>query len=272
MKTTSTLLAGLLLLSAGLCSAADKKGCKGDSLFTRMPGTFVKDCREGAFDNQAFHCGPGKPQAIEGRHLMTRYEAEPKAQAFTGVQVQRNHETAAADLGAKKVFSDARYSCYRLAKDGKEFFAEVDSAWNRGYVIRIVEKSGMKQEVAGNSDIFLKTIRETGHAAVYGIQFDTNRAELKPESAPALEEIVKLMSADPELKIHVVGHTDNVGAMADNMALSQARAAAVVKALSGRGVEAARMKPSGVASLVPVAANRSESGRARNRRVELVEQ
>lgn len=262
----------LALACAGAAGAADRKGCKGDSLFTRMPDTFVKDCLESEFDAQPFHCAPGRPQNLEGRYLMTRYEAKPGAQAATALQVLRNHDAAAAELGAKKLFSDKRYACYSLARDGKELTAEVDAAWNRGYVVRVVEKAAMKQEVAGNSDIFLKSIRDTGHVAVYGIYFDTGKADLKPSSEPALKEILALLEADPALKIYVVGHTDNVGTLGANTALSQARAAAVVKELTARGIDGARLKPAGVASLVPVASNRAETGRAKNRRVELVEQ
>lgn len=273
MRKTMLPSAVALLAVAVLCSAADKTGCKGDSLFTRLPGTFVKDCQSSDFDRQLFHCGPGAPQALEGRYLMTRYETEAGAQAATPVQVHRNHEKAAADLGAKKLFTNGRYSCFRLVKDGRELTAEVDSAWNKGYVVRVLEKAGMRQEVAGNADIFLKTIRDTGHVAVYGIHFDTGLAVLKPESAAALAEISKLLQADPQLKVHVVGHTDNVGGMEKNMKLSQDRAEAVVAALTrDYGVAAARLRPSGVGPLVPVATNRDEAGRAKNRRVELVEQ
>jgi outer membrane protein OmpA-like peptidoglycan-associated protein len=256
-----------------LCSAApDKKGCKGDALFTRMPGTFVKDCKASDFDAQPFHCGPGKPVNLEGRYLMTRYESEAGAAAATAVQVLRNHKQAASDIGAATVSEDKRYACFRLTKDGKEVTAEVDTAWNRGYVVRVIEKAAMKQEVAGNADIFLKSIRDTGHAAVYGIYFDTGLAALKPESGAALHEIAGLLKQDPKLMVFVVGHTDNVGAMAGNMKLSEDRAGAVVKALAQEyGVDAGRLKAAGVGPLVPVSTNRTEDGRAKNRRVELVE-
>lgn len=270
------LLFGLFLSLAAVslnAAAPDRKGCKGDSLFTRMPGTYVKDCLASDFDTQPFHCAAGKPVNLEGRYLMTRYEAQQGAVAATAVQVLRNHKSAAADLGASLVFENARYACFRTEKDGKELLAEVDTAWGRGYMVRILEKAAMKQEVAGNKNIFLKSIRDTGHVAVYGIYFDTGLSALKPESAPALAEISKLLAEDPELKIYVVGHTDNAGPMSNNMALSQARAAAVVNALVGDyAADRSRLKAAGVGPLVPVASNRGEAGKARNRRVELVEQ
>lgn len=112
-----------------------------------------------------------------------------------------------------------------------------------------------------------------GHVAVYGLVFDTGRAELKPESTPVLEQIAQLLAQQPALKLHVVGHTDNVGAYAANLELSRRRAASVVAALTARhGVAAARLHAEGVGPLVPVATNASADGRAKNRRVDLVQQ
>ena len=79
---------------------------------------------------------------------------------------------------------------------------------------------------------FGNDLKATGHVAVYGIFFDTGKSILKPESTPALQEVVKLLGAEPSLKLWVVGHTDSVGAIEGNMKLSQARAEAVVTALT----------------------------------------
>jgi outer membrane protein OmpA-like peptidoglycan-associated protein len=118
-----------------------------------------------------------------------------------------------------------------------------------------------------------KDISSTGHVALYGIYFDTDKAEIKPESQPALQEISKLLKQDPSLKLYIVGHTDNVGGFDYNLGLSERRAAAVVTALTAKhGIAAARLRPAGVGMLSPVAPNDSEQGRAKNRRVELVKQ
>jgi len=116
-------------------------------------------------------------------------------------------------------------------------------------------------------------ITRTGHSAVYGIYFDTGKADIKPESDAALKEITKLLQQDPKLKLHVVGHTDNVGTLASNMDLSRRRADAVARALTTKyQIAALRLTSEGVGPLAPVMSNDSEDGRAKNRRVELVKQ
>ncbi len=112
-----------------------------------------------------------------------------------------------------------------------------------------------------------------GKVALYGIYFDTGKAELKPESRPQLDEMGKLLQAQPALKVYIVGHTDNQGSLEANLQLSQQRAQAVVAALAGGyKIDARRLQARGVASLAPLAGNGNDAGRARNRRVELVAQ
>jgi outer membrane protein OmpA-like peptidoglycan-associated protein len=116
-----------------------------------------------------------------------------------------------------------------------------------------------------------KGLGETGHIALYGIYFDTDKAVIKPESAPTLAEIAKLLTGQPELHVFIVGHTDNQGAYDYNMGLSQRRAAAVAAALAkSYSIAPGRMKTAGVGFLSPVGSNTTEQGRALNRRVELV--
>jgi OOP family OmpA-OmpF porin len=118
-----------------------------------------------------------------------------------------------------------------------------------------------------------KGIATTGRIALYGIYFDTDKTDLKPESAPTLKEIAALLKQDPALTLHVVGHTDNVGGHDYNMDLSRRRAAAVVAALTSQhGVDVKKLKPAGVGPLAPVTPNDTDEGRSKNRRVELVKQ
>jgi outer membrane protein OmpA-like peptidoglycan-associated protein len=116
-----------------------------------------------------------------------------------------------------------------------------------------------------------KSIAETGRVTLYGIHFDFNKADIKPQSRPALDEIARYLKADPARRLHVVGHTDGVGGFDFNVRLSQARAGAVVAELVGSyAIAPERLKGNGVGMLAPIATNETEEGRAKNRRVELV--
>jgi outer membrane protein OmpA-like peptidoglycan-associated protein len=137
----------------------------------------------------------------------------------------------------------------------------------------IVVETALTQDVVATAAALSSGLTSTGHTVVNGILFDTGKAEVKTESAPALEEVVKLLKDDAKLKLYVVGHTDNVGALAANVDLSNRRAAAVVQMLVTKyGVAADRLQPHGDGPYSPLASNDSEDGRTVNRRVELVKQ
>jgi OmpA-OmpF porin, OOP family len=140
-------------------------------------------------------------------------------------------------------------------------------------VIDIIEgKAREEKMVTVQAGEMSMAIAGTGRVTLYGIYFDFNKADIRPESDPTLEQIGKLLKDTPVLKLLVVGHTDNIGSFASNTDLSQHRAVAVVNALATRfGIGRDRLIAAGVSFASPVASNRSEEGRARNRRVELVE-
>ena len=141
------------------------------------------------------------------------------------------------------------------------------------YKVNIIEKQLMNQSVVADANSMLKSIRETGKVALYGIYFDSGKSVLKPESQTALQEISKLLKANASLKLYVVGHTDNTGSFESNIKLSNDRAAAVVNELVTKfAIDASRLRPWGDGPTAPVATNDTEAGKALNRRVELVKQ
>jgi OOP family OmpA-OmpF porin len=147
---------------------------------------------------------------------------------------------------------------------------------NGGVYVEVVEAKAMETgKVAANlkaSDM-AAAISAAGKIAVYGVYFDTDKADVKPESKASLAEMAKLLQQDPALKVHVVGHTDNQGTTARNLELSQKRAESVIKALSGEyKIDAKRLSAKGIASYAPLASNDNDAGREKNRRVELVKQ
>lgn len=140
--------------------------------------------------------------------------------------------------------------------------------------LQVIETKPMETgNVTVNADAISRTLASEGKMALYGIFFDTGKAEVKPESKAQLEEMAKLLASQKTLKVFIVGHTDNQGGLDANVALSQKRADAIVAALArDYKVDPKRMLARGAASYSPLASNASEAGRARNRRVELVEQ
>jgi OmpA-OmpF porin, OOP family len=141
-------------------------------------------------------------------------------------------------------------------------------------LLEVVETVPMENKmVTVDAATMAKEVAAAGHVALYGIYFDTNKTDIKPESAPAIDEIAKFLKQDAKMIVYVVGHTDNVGGYEYNMGLSLRRAEAVVKELTARhGIPATQLKAAGTGSLAPVAPNETEEGRAKNRRVELVRQ
>ncbi|SIO54334.1 OmpA family protein [Chitinophaga niabensis] len=108
-----------------------------------------------------------------------------------------------------------------------------------------------------------------GHIALY-INFDTDKANIKAESQPTIDEIQKLLSTNAGLKVAIEGHTDNSGTAARNKKLSEERAQAVKAALTAKGIDAGRLTAKGIGQDKPIADNASEEGKAKNRRVEIV--
>lgn len=154
--------------------------------------------------------------------------------------------------------------------------ATEDSPLNKrvGVFIETVEPKAMEGgQVTIDANALQKGLAAEGKIALYGIYFDTGKADIKPESKPQLEQMAKLLEADKSLKVFIVGHTDNQGAVDANVTLSQRRADAIVQALvKDYKVDPKRLVAKGVANFAPVASNDAEAGRAKNRRVELVRQ
>ncbi|HPW54376.1 MAG TPA: OmpA family protein [Thermoanaerobaculaceae bacterium] len=275
MKKVLRVMVGALLLAAG--AAAEQKdatGCKDHPLFTRMPEYWIHNCRQTQFDSISFEVAQGKKTAVEGQFWQVSYYPQATLREKPSeLQIIRNFENAVQKLGGKVVFSRKSLSTLVLTQGDNEFWIEVTAEFTGKHGLRIVQRGAMQQDIAANAAAFSNDIRATGHAAVYGITFDTDSASIKPESAQAIGEIAKLLKGDPALKIFVVGHTDATGSVDHNLKLSQDRAQAVLQALvRDHGIAAARLRSFGCGPFAPVASNDSEDGKAKNRRVELVKQ
>jgi len=134
----------------------------------------------------------------------------------------------------------------------------------------IVEETELQTGLIDMESV-MRDIESKGKAAIYGIHFDVDSAKIKDESKPTIEKIAKLLKENPNLKLHVVGHTDNTGDIEYNIELSEKRAESLVEFLvNNYNINEKRLNSFGVGSLAPKATNETEDGRKQNRRVELV--
>ena len=192
-------------------------------------------------------------------------------------------------------FSGSSNSCYlaaKGAKDGKQVtVALLVAEYPQDYSFnlpagkgRVTIKTGeilagfdvVTGEAISNQMVVVKAqdmatqLAAAGKVDIYGILFDVDKTDIKPESKPTLDQVALLLKNDPKLNLEISGHTDNTGSADHNMKLSQGRANAVVQALvKSYGIAAARLHAKGYGATRPVATNDTDDGRAKNRRVEL---
>ncbi len=260
-----------LVIQSCFAQVQDAAGCKDSPLISRYPGSVLEMCAHRDDDSYSFATADRKTKAIEGDFTHIEYRF-PKG--VTTAPVLRNLVSALHSAGY--IFEQnptLSQTDFVVHKNGTwmsiQFFGNSD-----GFKVFIVKEIALTQVMTATAAELSSGIGSSGHSVVNGVLFDTGKSDVKPESAPALKAVVDMLTQDPKLKVYVVGHTDNVGAVAANMDLSKRRAAAVVQALSAApyNVAASRMQSFGDGPTAPVASNDTEDGRASNRRVELVKQ
>jgi outer membrane protein OmpA-like peptidoglycan-associated protein len=179
----------------------------------------------------------------------------------------------AADTGADE---GVRYLAARRSGAGGEAYAQIvvyddgNDVWTR---VRVIEPEARETDmIVVEADEMAQAVSAEGRVVLQGVHFETDEATIRPESEPQLEALAEFLSDHPDTDVFVVGHTDTQGTLEHNLELSQRRAAAVVEALTSEyDVSPDRLEPRGVGPLAPAATNRTEEGRAMNRRVVLVE-
>jgi outer membrane protein OmpA-like peptidoglycan-associated protein len=266
MQLQAILAALLAMAPAAVYGAADVRGSADHALFpNRMPGHSI-----GTYETKEFAAFqfPSEPAVtVEGKYTKISYYRDT-GQHPGGLAIRRNYENAIKSAGGEVVLSRGNYSVLRGLWQGSEVWAHIQAADTGSYYfLTVVEKAPMVQVITAAQ---MGTALDGVGFIALDVNFDTGKADIRPESQPIIAEIVGLMKARPELRVGVEGHTDNVGNPASNKALSLARANAVVAAMVAAGVDRSRLVPAGFGQEQPIADNRLEEGRAKNRRVELV--
>lgn len=273
----------LAVAAIALCCAApafaeqepDAEGCKDSPLVARFPGMRLNSCEDKDFDQVTLPVGVGSDKALiekplEG-HVQTYYYSGMPANK-SPLQVARNFENALKKGGAKiTVPSDTTQYNWQVTAffEAKKLWVNLEIGGD-GYKETLVALKQMEQEVEATSESMMEEIGKSGRVAVYGINFDTGKATITKDSKKVLEQVRKLLTDNDGLKLRIEGHTDNVGKDQENLALSKQRAAAVKAWLVKNGVEPERLTTDGFGSKKPLGDNKTDEGKAKNRRVELV--
>jgi OOP family OmpA-OmpF porin len=260
----------LVLTSAGFLRAqeTDAEGCKDHPLLSRMKNFRIDACRSNYYDEFEFFLSDSETKMIEGNRTYINYRLKEGSAQPSSLQIRRNYTNALKALGGTLLTERGDYASWKLVKGEKETWIALqvyDQGWQ--YDLNIIEIAAMEQEVTANER--LDALNKDGFIALY-INFDTGKADLKPETQGTIEQITALLKGNEDLKVGIEGHTDNVGQPAANKTLSEQRAKSVMNAVLKGGIAADRLSAAGWGQEKPVADNRSEEGRAKNRRVEIV--
>jgi len=289
--------------------AEDKEPGKDHPLVGRYEGSKIKSYRAPTYDDAILVQGPISKEShllkVEGNVTFYDYALPPNRSVL---EVWRNYESSLKAKGLEIAFSCrmTEKSCggdikgevlnertrwpnayniwhpfggcgepaYLFAKrSGENGITYVSiMVCDRNVHVAVVESKEMDTDKIKfiDASAMQKSLQDTGRVNLYGIHFDFDKDEIKPDSYNTIFEMIKLMQNNPQMKLQIVGHTDSQGLEAHNNDLSNRRAASVVRALLQAGIGVDRLSSKGAGSSQPVATNDTEDGRAKNRRVELV--
>lgn len=305
MKTMylKSILMTILFSISGLVTHAqdDTEGCKDHPLFNRMPNHYLYACEELEFSSMDFPIGKPNPdnenkmksKTIEGKIMAFSYALKEDAKKPSGLQVMRNFQNASKQyggviLGEYQGWCSGMYdygdindgvipigngctnwsTTFKFVKDNLETWVYVQYS-DEGYDMVIAEKEVMRQDIQVN-EMYDKI--NAGESLTLYINFETGKSTIKSDSKDIMDNLYTLLSSNPDLKIIIEGHTDNVGNKTSNQTLSDQRAASVKTDLVKRGIAGDRIKAMGLGQDKPIADNSSEEGKAKNRRVEIRKQ
>jgi OOP family OmpA-OmpF porin len=286
----------MLLIIGGVVRAHADKPLPDFPYLSHLTNYKLNNSDDREFDEFSFFDGK-KMVNVEGRLYRKNYSLKDGALEASPLQITHNYANAVKAQGGEVLYegkmdveglknkSGDRLASLKMHKDGKEIWIEV-IPYNRGssYYLNAIVKGEMKQEVATAAPKpeapkpevkpepakdLAKEIKTKGFATIY-INFDVDKATIKPESQPTIDHVAQMLKDNPDLNLTIAGYTDNSGSRAHNRTLSENRAKAVLQALVGQGIAAGRLASVGYGQDKPIADNSTEAGKAKNRRVELI--
>jgi outer membrane protein OmpA-like peptidoglycan-associated protein len=229
------------------------------------------------------------PTDLSGTYISSAYGAFHLQQNGAALSGCYEHNTGLVDGGAESHLMRLTWhengqpgsggpAIMVLKRDGKSFEGwwadEGSNSWSPNWDLKktsnVVGSCPNWNPKGTSGNIVATELAQSGHARLYGINFDTDSDHLRADAKPAIDQLLAALKAHPDWKVSIEGHTDSTGNAAHNLDLSKRRAASVMAALTADGIDAGRMTSQGFGQTKPIASNDNEIGRAQNRRVEVV--
>lgn len=164
---------------------------------------------------------------------------------------------------------ESPFYIYAFQNNGKKYIVSIQSNVSQGQVF-VIELKDFEPNIAAYVASDIQKQLETNGKAILHINFDTDKATLKPDGLQTVTEIVKVLKSNESMKISINGYTDNSGNESRNLKLSKERAASVKNEIIKAGIDSNRLDSNGFGQDSPIANNTTQDGKAQNRRVELI--
>lgn len=259
-----------LLLAAALLLRADTVACGDSKYLPRMEGCRIDNCESKEFDRRELPIGwssKGEPvsRQVVGELHAYMYECN---ESVTPAAIGKFADVHLRNSGWRVPYSSLENEADVSAQKGDEWI--LVEAVSRYYTVRVIRMDAGEAPEPLNAKELQEEIDANGHVAVYGVRFALGgKPAVLPSSDEVLGEVVKLLK-DHSWSVRVEAHTDNTGSTAGNLIMARQQAAAVVAWLIAHGIDKDRLTPVGVGDAKPIADTESSTGRAQNRRIEIV--
>jgi outer membrane protein OmpA-like peptidoglycan-associated protein len=241
-------------------------------LLGHMPNYIAGKPEKRNFDTYDFVVRDGDEErtvSIEGAKYVVSYQLKDGVVPNSDLEIQTNYRNAIKAAGGVVLYESGRDTYARLDSNGQAVWLRVYSSETSIEVYAIEEKLLQLSIEPPEASALKAALDKDGRIALY-VNFDFNKATLKPDAAPIIAQVVKLLKDNPALKVAIEGHTDNIGTHDYNLKLSEDRAAAVAATIVAQGIAKDRLTSAGYGPDKPVGDNATAEGRTQNRRVELV--
>jgi outer membrane protein OmpA-like peptidoglycan-associated protein len=266
----------LLFLSFYTSELSAQNACAGHPHFTALANHSVAACKRTEFDVLKIYKREknGSTAEFDKKGELVKIDCSYSGDWNTRpsyTQIYQNDINAIKRFNGTVLYAAPSLLCVTYKAGNSIFWTQVSTDGSGYYTVVKLTEASMRQDVILKADDIRNLIKEDGKAVFYDFYFDIDKSVLKPGAEEALKEVALFLKANPSLNFFVVGHTYNTGSQDYNVQLSRSRALAVVNELVMKyEVRERQLEVHGVGCLSPVSTNKTEEGRAKNRRVELV--